>query len=71
MVICVSMYAFMCVCVCLVLMKHGMNCVVLYQVGVGVATCNLEYKVMNRVIDIGKIYHFCYGKAFVQCEITM
>jgi hypothetical protein len=52
------------------LMKLGTNCVMLHQVGVGVATCNLDYKVMNGVIDIGKIYNFCYGKAFVQDGIT-
>jgi len=42
------------VCVCLVLMKLGMNCVMLHQVGLGVATVHLECKVMNGVIDIGK-----------------
>lgn len=45
-VICVFICAFICVCVC-VLMKLGMNCVMLCQVGAGVATCNLEYKMMN------------------------
>jgi len=60
-----------CVCVCLVLMKLGMNCVMLHQVGAGVATGNLEYKMMTEVIGIGKICNFCYGKAFVQGEITM
>jgi len=59
------------VCVCVVLMKVGMNCIMLQQVGVGVATGNLEYKMMIGVIGIGKIYNFCYGKAFVQGEITM
>ena len=32
-----------------------MNCVLLRQLGAGVATGNLVYKVMNGVIDIGKI----------------
>jgi len=55
-VICVSICAFICVCVCmcvcLVLMKLGMNCVMLCPVGHGVATFNLEYKIMNGVIDL-------------------
>jgi len=59
------------VCVCVVLMKLGMNCVMLHQVGVGEATGNLEHKVMIVVIGIGKIYNFCYGKASLQGEITM